>query len=97
MTGYEKERIGTWLIDRLKGDGEMPEVRVCRMVTYTEYVDIPADIAVQGKEAIDDYIYESCNGYARRGKYWTSMEDWDTDDIYTVYDDCGDVLFTTDE
>lgn len=97
MTEFEKERIGEWLIDRLKYDEAMPEVRVCRKVSYTEYVDVPADIAIQGKEAIDKYIDETCYGYNKRGIYWTSMEDWDSDDIYTLYDDYGDVLFTTDE
>lgn len=97
MTEYEKERVGEWLIGCLKEGGEMPEVRVYRRVSYTESVDVPADVAIQGKGAIDDYIYKSGNGYHRRGICWENMDDYDIDSMYTVYSDDGEELFTTDE
>ena len=97
MTEYEKERVGEWLIGCLKEGGEMPEVRVYRRVSYTESVDVPADVAIQGKEAIDEYVHSSGNGRYQRGLYWTSEDGYDIDSMYTVYSDDGEELFTTDE
>lgn len=88
ITDTDKAHYGEWLIDELKDCGEMPEVRVFRTVCYSEFVDVPADIAIQGQDAIDDYVYKDGRGY----RSWETCGDYDVDNgSYRIDAPCGDI------
>lgn len=86
MNEEDKQYVKKWMVSRLMEDGEMPKIQVCRKVTYTEAVTIPADIAIQGRDAIDEYIYSGIN--TRRGWVnWDPFGDYEADDVYSLFDD----------
>lgn len=96
MNEEDKQYVANWLVDRLKEDGEMPQIQVRRIVTYSEAVTVPADIAIQGKDAIDEYIFGS-RGLAYRTLDWRSLGDYEADDMYSLFDDStGDFLTDTE-
>lgn len=96
MNADDKQYVANWLVERLVEDGEMPQIQVQRKVYYTEVVDVPADIAIQGTVAIDEYIRKSNNSY-KRGVYWESINDYDVSGTYSLFDDnTGDFLADTE-
>ena len=97
MNGEDKQHVANWLVKRLVEDGEMPQIQVQRKVYYEESVSIPADIAIQGVAAIDEYIRESNSAYYRRGVYWEGIGDYDVNSTYSLFDDdTGDFLADTE-
>lgn len=96
MNEDDKQYVANWLVEQLVKNGEMPQIRVHRKVYYTESVAVPADIAIQGTVAIDEYIRESNDNY-KRGAYWESIDDYDVDSTYSLFDDdTGDFLADTE-
>lgn len=98
MDEQDKQYVANWLVKSLLEDGEMPQIQVQRKVYYTEAVYVPANIAIQGVAAIDDYIRESNNGYRKRGISWESIYDDYTDsDVYSLFDgNTGNFLADTE-
>lgn len=98
MNGEDKQYVANWLVKRLVEDGEMPQIQVQRKVYYTEAVDVPANIAIQGVAAIDEYIRESNSNYYRRGISWESIyDDYTESGTYSLFDgNTGDFLADTE-
>lgn len=97
MDEQDKQHVANWLVKSLMEDGEMPEIQVQRKVYYTEAVYVPADIAIQGVTAIDDYIRESNSTYYRRGISWETIDDYTDSDMYSLFDsNTGDFLADTE-
>ena len=96
MNEDDKQYVANWLVKRLVEDGEMPQIEVQRKVFYTEVVAIPADIAIQGKKAIDEYICRS-SGYYYRTLDWSALGDYEEDNVYSLFDDStGEFLVDTE-
>ena len=92
MNEDDKQYVANWLVNSLVKDGEMPQIRVQRKIFYTEAVSIPADIAIQGKKVIDEYIYKHSGPYYRTLN-WENLGDYDEDIVYSLFDDYnGDYL-----
>lgn len=91
MNEEDKQYVANWLVKRLVEDGEMPQIEVQRKVFYTEVVAIPADIAIQGKKAIDEYIFRN------RTLYWSALGDYEEDNVYSLFDDSTGVFLVDTE
>ena len=97
MNEDDKQYVADWLVEQLVKNGEMPQVQVQRKVYYTEAVSIPADIAIQGTVAIDEYIRKTNADYYKRGIYWEIINDYDASGTYSLFDDnTGDFLADTE-